>query len=141
MGLKCGMNYQPPTIVHITDFPINPWLHFMLEHIDMANQDEAVYDICRRSVDMERPTYINPNLRLITQVGSAVVRCMQRCFSVRSHILTGSCRKSFTWIVLPKSTWEPVLILICCYLLDHLVPDRLPALRRCAQRRCHGIPN
>ncbi len=43
--------------------------HSLLEHTDVAVMldNEAVYDICRRSLDIERPTYTNLN-RLIAQV-------------------------------------------------------------------------
>lgn len=37
--------------------------HSLLEHTDVAVMldNEAVYDICRRSLDIERPTYTNLN--------------------------------------------------------------------------------
>ena len=40
--------------------------HSLLEHTDVAVMldNEAVYDICRRNLDIERPTYTNLN-RLI----------------------------------------------------------------------------
>ena len=43
--------------------------HSLLEHTDVAVllDNEAIYDICRRSLDIERPTYTNLN-RLISQV-------------------------------------------------------------------------
>lgn len=46
--------------------------HSLLEHTDVAVMldNEAVYDICRRSLDIERPTYTNLN-RLIAQVSVA----------------------------------------------------------------------
>ena len=39
--------------------------HSLLEHTDVAVMldNEAVYDICRRSLDIERPTYTNLNRR------------------------------------------------------------------------------
>ncbi len=41
----------------------------LLEHMDVAIvlHNEALYDLCRRSLDIERPTYSNLN-RLIAQV-------------------------------------------------------------------------
>jgi tubulin alpha len=49
--------------------------HSLLEHTDVAVMldNEAVYDICRRSLDIERPTYTNLN-RLIAQVGTFCYR-------------------------------------------------------------------
>lgn len=43
--------------------------HTTLEHSDCAFMvdNEAIYDICRRNLDIERPTYTNLN-RLIGQV-------------------------------------------------------------------------
>jgi tubulin alpha len=43
--------------------------HSLLEHTEVSvmYDNEAIYDICRRSLDIERPTYTNLN-RLITQV-------------------------------------------------------------------------
>ncbi len=37
--------------------------HSLLEHTDVSVMldNEAVYDICRRSLDIERPTYTNLN--------------------------------------------------------------------------------
>ena len=50
--------------------------HSLLEHTDVAVMldNEAVYDICRRSLDIERPTYTNLN-RLIAQVSQAGLLC------------------------------------------------------------------
>merc|ERR1711906_10099 len=43
-------------------------VHSLLEHTDVTNQvdNEALYDICRRNLDIERPTYTNLN-RLVAQ--------------------------------------------------------------------------
>ncbi|KAE8698526.1 Tubulin alpha-1 chain [Hibiscus syriacus] len=43
--------------------------HSLLEHTDVSVllDNEAIYDICRRSLDIERPTYTNLNL-LVSQV-------------------------------------------------------------------------
>jgi len=49
--------------------------HSLLEHTDVAVMldNEAVYDICRRSLDIERPTYTNLN-RLIAQACTMPIR-------------------------------------------------------------------
>ena len=51
--------------------------HSLLEHTDVAVMldNEAVYDICRRSLDIERPTYTNLN-RLIAQVRISPIFCV-----------------------------------------------------------------
>lgn len=45
--------------------------HALLEHMDVCAllDNEAIYDICRRSLDIERPSYVNLN-RLISQVAA-----------------------------------------------------------------------
>jgi tubulin alpha len=37
--------------------------HYLLEHLDVAVvlENEALYDICRRNLNIERPTYTNLN--------------------------------------------------------------------------------
>ena len=43
--------------------------HSLLEHTDVAFMldNEAIYDMCRRQLDIEKPSYTNLN-RLIAQV-------------------------------------------------------------------------
>merc|ERR1711943_171591 len=52
--------------------------HSMLEHSDVAFMvdNEALYDICRRALDIERPTYTNLN-RLIAQVISSLTASLR----------------------------------------------------------------
>ena len=60
--------YPSPQVSTAVVEPYNSVLstHSLLEHTDVAVMldNEAVYDICRRSLDIERPTYTNLN-RLI----------------------------------------------------------------------------
>merc|ERR1711886_24661 len=53
-------------------------VHSLLEHTDVTNQvdNEALYDICRRNLDIERPTYTNLN-RLIAQVISSLTASLR----------------------------------------------------------------
>merc|ERR1711981_138364 len=53
-------------------------VHSLLEHSDMGNQvdNEALYDICRRNLDIERPTYTNLN-RLVAQVISSLTASLR----------------------------------------------------------------
>jgi tubulin alpha len=50
----------------------------MLEHSDVAFMvdNEALYDICRRNLDIERPTYTNLN-RLVSQVISSITASLR----------------------------------------------------------------
>uniref|UniRef100_A0A6G4ZUF9 Tubulin/FtsZ GTPase domain-containing protein n=1 Tax=Rhipicephalus microplus TaxID=6941 RepID=A0A6G4ZUF9_RHIMP len=52
--------------------------HSLLEHTDVAVMldNEAIYDICRRQLDIERPTYTNLN-RLIAQVISSLTASLR----------------------------------------------------------------
>ncbi len=61
--------------------------HALLEHTDVAVMldNEAVYDICRRSLDIERPSYTNLN-RIIAQVPSPI------CIEIRCCLLTSQRR-------------------------------------------------
>ena len=52
--------------------------HALLEHTDVTfcMDNEALYDVCRRNLDIERPTYTNLN-RLIGQVGSSLTASLR----------------------------------------------------------------
>ncbi|KAJ8341735.1 hypothetical protein SKAU_G00340260 [Synaphobranchus kaupii] len=52
--------------------------HTTLEHSDCAFMvdNEAIYDICRRNLDIERPTYSNLN-QLISQIVSSITASLQ----------------------------------------------------------------
>merc|ERR1711977_110266 len=53
-------------------------VHSLLEHTDVTMQvdNEALYDICRRNLDIERPTYTNLN-RLVAQVISSLTASLR----------------------------------------------------------------
>merc|ERR1712166_1587977 len=53
-------------------------VHSLLEHTDVTNQvdNEALYDICPRNLDIERPTYTNLN-RLIAQIISSLTASLR----------------------------------------------------------------
>lgn len=69
---KLGFTVYPsPQVSTSVVEPYNSVLstHSLLEHTDVSVllDNEAIYDICRRSLDIERPTYTNLN-RLVSQV-------------------------------------------------------------------------
>jgi len=73
---KLGFTVYPsPQISTAVVEPYNSVLstHALLEHTDVAVMldNEAIYDICRRSVNIVRPTYLNLN-RIIAQVISSL---------------------------------------------------------------------
>ncbi|KAG6613982.1 tubulin alpha chain [Phytophthora cinnamomi] len=78
---KLGFTIYPsPLVSSAVVEPYNSVLstHSLLEHTDVAVMldNEAIYDICRRSLDIERPTYTNLN-RLIAQVISSLTTSLR----------------------------------------------------------------
>jgi len=78
---KLGFTVYPaPQVSTAVVEPYNSVLstHALLEHTDVAVilDNEAVYDICRRNLDIERPSYINLN-RLIAQVISSLTASLR----------------------------------------------------------------
>ncbi|XP_059688787.1 tubulin alpha-1 chain-like [Gavia stellata] len=71
--------YPAPQVSTAVVEPYNSILttHTTLEHSDCAFMvdNEAIYDICRRNLDIERPTYTNLN-RLIGQIVSSMACCL-----------------------------------------------------------------
>ena len=67
--------YPSPLVSTAVVEPYNSVLttHTTLEHSDCAFMvdNEAIYDICRRNLDVERPSYTNLN-RLIGQIVSSI---------------------------------------------------------------------
>jgi tubulin alpha len=72
--------YPAPQVSTAVVEPYNAVLstHAMLEHTDCAFMvdNEAIYDICRRSLDIGRPTYVNLN-RIIAQVISSITASLR----------------------------------------------------------------
>ena len=72
--------YPAPQVATAVVEPYNSILttHTTLEHSDCAfmMDNEAIYDICRRNLDVERPSYANLN-RLISQVVSSVTASLR----------------------------------------------------------------
>jgi len=78
---KLGFTIYPsPQVSTAVVEPYNSVLstHSLLEHTDVAVMldNEAVYDICRRNLDIERPTYTNLN-RLVAQVISSLTASLR----------------------------------------------------------------
>ena len=72
--------YPAPQVATAVVEPYNSVLttHTTLEHTDCAFMvdNEAIFDICRRKLDIERPTYSNLN-RLIGQVVSSITASLR----------------------------------------------------------------
>ena len=71
--------YPAPQVATAVVEPYNSTLcaHTTLEHSDCAFMvdNEAIYDICRRNLDIERPSYTNLN-RLISQIISSITTAL-----------------------------------------------------------------
>ena len=72
--------YPAPQISSAVVEPYNSILttHTTLEHTDCAFlvDNEALYDICRRNLNVERPTYTNLN-RLLAQIVSSITASLR----------------------------------------------------------------
>jgi len=72
--------YPAPQVSTAVVEPYNSVLttHFTFDHSDCAFMvdNEAIYEICRRNLDIERPTYTNLN-RLISQVVSSITASLR----------------------------------------------------------------
>lgn len=72
--------YPAPQVATAVVEPYNSVLttHTTLEHTDCAFMvdNEAIYDICKRNLDIERPAYLNLN-RLIAQVVSSITASLR----------------------------------------------------------------
>ncbi|XP_068165209.1 tubulin alpha-1C chain-like [Antennarius striatus] len=72
--------YPAPQVSTAVVAPYNSILttHTTLEHSDCTFMvdNEAIYDICRRNLDIERPTYTNLN-RLISQIVSSITASLR----------------------------------------------------------------
>jgi len=78
---KLGFTILPsPQISTAVVEPYNSILsmHTLLEHMDVnaSVDNEAIYDICRRNLDIERPTYTNLN-RLVAQCISSLTASLR----------------------------------------------------------------
>merc|ERR1711881_568753 len=88
--------YPAPQVATAVVEPYNSTLvaHTTLEHSDCAFMvdNEAIYDICRRNLDIERPTYTNLN-RLISQIVSSITASLRfdGALNVALNEITNAC--------------------------------------------------
>merc|ERR1712094_101084 len=77
-----------PQVANAVVEPYNSVLstHALLEHTDctFCLDNEALYDVCRRNLDIERPTYTNLN-RLFAQVTSSLTASLRFDGAQRRH--------------------------------------------------------
>ncbi|KAI3690582.1 hypothetical protein L2E82_48700 [Cichorium intybus] len=92
---KLGFTIYPsPQVSTAVVEPYNSVLstHSLLKHTDVAVllDIEAIYDICRRSLDIERPTYTNLN-RLISQIISSLTTSLRFDGAINVDITEFGC--------------------------------------------------
>merc|ERR1719337_89025 len=82
-GKKSKLSFTVWSCPQVSTAVVEPYntllcVHSLLEHTDVTNQvdNEALYDICRRNLDIERPTYTNLN-RLLAQVISSLTASLR----------------------------------------------------------------
>merc|ERR1711924_193766 len=83
MGKKSKISFTVWSCPQISSACVEPYntvlcVHSLLEHTDVTNQvdNEALHGICRRNLDIERPTYTNLN-RLLAQVISSLTASLR----------------------------------------------------------------
>ena len=82
-GKKSKLGFQVYPSPQVSTSVVEPYnavlsTHALLEHTDVSVMldNEASYDICRRNLDIERPTYTNLN-RIIGQVISSLTASLR----------------------------------------------------------------
>merc|ERR1711935_949790 len=85
-GKKSKISFTVWSCPQISSACVEPYntvlcVHSLLEHMDVTNQvdNEALYDICRRNLDIERPTYTNLNRILGQVISSQTASMMVKC--------------------------------------------------------------
>nr|XP_025742490.1 tubulin alpha-1B chain-like [Callorhinus ursinus] len=105
--------YPAPQVSTAVVEPYNSILttHTTLEHSDCAFMvdDEAIYDICRRNLDIERPTYTNLN-RLISQIVSSITASLRLVGALNVHLTEFQTNLvPYPLIHFPLATYAPVV--------------------------------
>nr|XP_012374229.2 tubulin alpha-1B chain-like [Dasypus novemcinctus] len=98
--------YPAPQVSTAVVEPYNSTLttHTTLEHSDCAFvvDNEAIYDICRRNLDLERPTYTNLN-RLVSQIVSSITASLRFDGALNGDLMP------YPRIHFPLATYAPVI--------------------------------
>ena len=96
-------------------------VHSLLEHTDVTimYDNEALYDICRRNLDIERPTYTNLN-RLIAQIISSLTASLRNSvWFMFSVVVVGLRESRLQQNHVLSAGWVPFATLDCEALMVH----------------------
>merc|ERR1712054_414114 len=95
-GKKSKLSFTVWSCPQVATAVVEPYntvlcVHSLLEHTDVTVMidNEALYDICRRNLDIERPTYTNLN-RLIAQVISSLTASLRFDGALNVAVITNS---------------------------------------------------
>ncbi|PAA84112.1 hypothetical protein BOX15_Mlig009134g1 [Macrostomum lignano] len=105
--------YPAPQVSTAVVEPYNSILcmHGTIRHSDcgMIVDNEAIYDICRKSLDIERPTYTNLN-RLVAQVMSSITVSLRFDGSINVDIAEFQTNLvPYPKIHFPLATYSPII--------------------------------
>ncbi|CAL4913299.1 unnamed protein product [Urochloa decumbens] len=125
---KLGFTIYPsPQISTAVVEPYNSVLstHSLIEHSDVVVllDNEAIYDICKRSLDIERPTYTNLN-RLISQVISSLTTSLRFDGAINVDITEFQTNLvPYPRIHFMLSSYAPIISVEKAYHEQHSVPE------------------
>ncbi|RXG52652.1 Tubulin alpha-3 chain [Armadillidium vulgare] len=109
--------YPAPQVATAVVEPYNSILttHTTLEHSDCAFMvdNEAIYDICRRNLDIERPTYTNLN-RLIGQIVSSITASLRFDGALNSSQPEKAYHEQLSVSEITNACFEPANQMVKC---------------------------
>ena len=111
-------------------------VHSLLEHTDVTimYDNEALYDICRRNLDIERPTYTNLN-RLIAQIISSLTAS---CSMKGGKFQVVWLNDAMTLVIFFSSVFCISIFRASALVFQN---EGLPPLRWCLERGYHRVPD